>query len=1632
MADQSVASPNFAVLGPLEVHGGNGPVALGGPKERRLLAVLLARAGEVVSVDALVEGLWNENAPRSAAKTLQAYVVRLRKSLEPWAGLVTQAPGYRLAIARDQVDALRFTDLTIEARRALDHGDAREADRLVGRALGLCRGAPYVEFADAAFAEAEVGRLGEVRLTALEISNDAGLAFGRHAELVPALEALCAAHPLRERFWGQLVLALYRCGRQAEALAAYRRARDALIDEVGVEPGPELRRLERQVLEQDPALDPPVPLRAPLPAALEPGDRELIGRAAELEWLRAAWGQTGAGSSRWCVLSGPPGSGRTRLAAEVAAEAHAAGAEVVYAGPRTALDSVVATGRAVLVLDDLDRRVAPPDLTALVDAVSSWLVIAIYDPERASTSLRAELLRTLHSERRLEPLTGDAVAQVVSRYTDDVDPGLVERVVVESGGWPAAVHEVAAELVETSAAERVSEAGGRAVWARRELAVVRSDVRAGVRAVTRARRARSVGDDGRDDGAVVCPYKGLARYDESDAALFFGREALVTTLCARLVDTPFLAVVGPSGSGKSSLVRAGLLPALANGVVPGLDRPRRVVITPGMHPAAALRAAVPDDEPVVLVVDQFEELFTTCSDAEERAEFLAALDSMEEEDVGRVVVTLRADFVGACAEYRQLARRLEESTVLVGPMTDNEVRRVVEQPARHVGLAVDPELTDSVVADITGQPAALPLLSTALVEAWERRADRTLTAIGYLRTGGLTGAIARVAESAYCKLDDPARAAARRILVRLADVGESGVPIRRRVPRDELAADAATEQAFATFVERRLVTATEAGVEVTHEALLTAWPRLTHWLADDAQGRTLRRHIAPAAREWAAADRPDAELYRGPRLATALDWARDHGEDLNQAEQAFLDAARALSERELTEQRNRADREARGRRRLRFVLAGIVALLVVAVAASAVAVQQRSAARDAERTAESRRLGARSLIETDLDRALLLAVQAVRTDRSLTTEGDLLAVLARSPNALGQVRGDGDRLLDVALAAGGTRLVAGDNNGTITQWDPQTLRPIGGPLQIGEWAGFLTVAPDSRRAAVDTGGTLEIWDLEAWRRLHTLGDVPELSDIAWSSDGRYLAAAPGMFGDGRLRIYDTRSGRLAHQVKLGGEAFVRAAGGSFAVALAGQRRLLHVDPTSERVTRKITTPAPLWVIAASPDGKHLASGAEDGTLLLVDLPTGNVRAKVNAHNASIQSVEFTPDGSRVVTTSDDRGVAVWDATTGEKRLDLQGHTGRVTSSAISRDSNTLYTVSLDGSVIAWDIGGDRAFGVRRGGLAKRSDGLIDAYSGWSADARVAVFAEPDEIRLIDTATGRQRARFGNPEPEFFDMEFAPDGRTIFLTGGHGVTKIDARTGRKIATSHPAPGRQINDIGISADGRRIVVTSIRDHRDAPADEGPAFVLDTQTLRPIGQKVSVGFTANSPSLSQDGRFAAFGGRDVGKVLLVDLRTGKRRWAGETSGTRTSMTAFSPDSNRVVVGDINGKISLFDVASGRRISGPTVAHPGFILRVGYRPDGRVIFTSGSDGTVVLWDAKSLRRIGRPLVAADNQWAYAAYSADGKRLIAVDDQLRTVTWSASADDWLTRACAIVGRRFTKAEFVEYEIDPSAPPPCR
>ena len=1440
------------LLGTVDVDVDNRPLKLAGPKQRAVLSMLALSANSTVSVERLIEGLWGEEPPTTAAKMVQQYVSQLRRLL-PEASttrIATHGRGYELQIDPAAIDALCFERLVgLAANGNGDRGDlAREA-------LALWHGAPLAGMGEEPFAAAEVRRLEELHLGATELALEDDLAAGRHAEVIGQLRALVDEHPLRERLRALLMLALYRAGRQAESLDAFRDVRYTLVETLGLEPGPELRRLQEAILRQDPALDRVVPDEA-------------------------------------------------------------------WASRETAQRLDAGAGLA-------SRR-------------------------------RTEL-------RELE-------------------------------------HELAADVVDLHTLRgRVAQPG---------------------------------------PVQTACPFKGLQPFDVDDAELFFGRERLVAELVARLPGTSLLGVIGPSGSGKSSVVRAGLLPALAAGVLSGSERWTRVLLRPGEQPGAALARAlggvplpaalgrVEPGERLLVVVDQFEEVFTVCTEPAERVAFLDELAGTAAADTdGRllVVLALRADFYGACASHPRFARLLGANQVLVGPMRPDELGRAIEEPATAAGLVVEPELAARLVEETAGRTGGLPLLSTTLLELWERRSDDRLTIRAYERTGGVNGAVARLAERAYDRLSSGEAAVARNMLVRLAGAGEAEVAVKRQVPLAELdlGRDAAARRVLDVLTANRLVTVGGDTVEVAHEALLREWPRLRSWLEQDAEARRLHRHVTLAAREWEAGGRDPGELYRGARLASALDLAAEHGDVLNRLEREFLDEARLVSERESV-------RAHRMNRRLRMLLAGALVALVAAGALGLVALDQRGDARRTATVAEAQRLGAQALTVDELDRALLLARTGVALEDSVATRGNLLAALLRVPRgSLGVLPDVRDNAIyGIALSPRGDRIAVGDHVGEVRLFDARTRRELASYRLRPGLVQRLAFSPDGATLAVagqepenePPGALIDVLDARTLERLQRIvlpppraGGIAGASPV-FAADGRRLIVLQIPFSDQPQAVFRVDLDRGA----IVGRPF-RFPGSASDPAYSSDRRRLFVTSGPEDATYELDTtdlhviarhPAGGTAVALHPDEDLLAVGAEDGSVRLVELPSGRVHRLAGKHDAGASAMEFSADGRTLVSGDSNGGLIAWDVEHRSLRERFEGHTATVGTVDITPDGRTAITAgSEDGTVAFWDLDDSRRT-VRHVPLASRfvADESTPRGVAVSPDDRtLAVTHENGTVELLDTSTLEPRAVLDALDQLALATDFSPDGRLLAVAGDKGELGLwDART--------LAPVRRLQGLrgwtqaaAFSPNGRLVAAG---DYSDKPR----LLIWDVASGRQTAFETP--FAPAQLTFSPNGRLLAAAGRERG-VEVRDVVSGRLVGKPPLNEMARSV-AFSPDGTLLFVGQYNGTGMFFSTEDWKP-AGPGIrGHGQRVLNARFTPDGRTLATSSADGTVQLWDVASRLAIGAPLVVQRDDLVASILSRDGGHLYALPTGTEGMRLTLTPRLWLDLSCAIAGRELTRREWEE------------
>lgn len=1130
----------------------------------------------------------------------------------------------------------------------------------------------------------------------------------------------------------------------------------------------------------------------------------------------------------------------------------------------------------------------------------------------------------------------------------------------------------------------------------------------------------------------VCPYRGLMAYDLDDSDTYFGRDADLAACLERLSDVGVLAVVGPSGSGKSSLVRAGVAAAYRR------DGHRTVVLTPGTRPMDAL-TAIPDQGPTpLLVVDQLEEAFALCEDQAERTRFLAAL--VEHSRQGRLVVALRADRMGEVSTFPDMSRLIERGLYLLGAMSEEDLRAAIEGPARQAGLPIEPGLVDLLVREVEGEPGALPLLSHALRETWLRREGRTLTVAGYQASGGIRGAVAQSAEDVYKRVAVDQQGAFRDLLLRLVVPTEEGEPVRSRLPRRLIATDDAREQLIELLVGARLVTSDEGVIVLTHEALTRAWPRLREWLDEDAEGLRIRHHLTVAADAWEKMDRPNSELYRGARLAQATTWRDTAHPDLTEAELDFLEASLTQEASDLHAAEVQIRRERLTVRRLRWLTATVAALGVLAAAAFLVADDQRQRADERSTEAEARRAAARALIEPSYDRALRLAVEGVHLWDSPETRGNLLNTIQRSPSVAGVIRGEGTRLMDLDLSPDGKQSVVVDNLEDVTLYDLADRAPVATLGGEGTTYRAATFSPDGKEVAVSSFNT-ECWIGDCRRRGITsydaqtlksngvtyrgLGDNPA-SDVAYSPRGDLIAAIGSLPFDDNVAVWKVdRPDKPLMRLKLSdaGEFFEPTQERNVQgwVAFSPDGRRLYAGGAGPTEVFNLSTGKSdesfggAGALDLSPDGETMAVGTGGPAVRLIDTKTGTTTARLSDHESAVTGAAFSKDGSLVATVSNDQTAIVWATATGEAVQHLQAHVGSVHAVEFGQDENLqLYTAGADGTTIVWDL--DRTRGLARQLVAPDRTQPPDEGIPLLSPRATSVFFQGKAMLLDVGAEDATRIPIDG-EVDGEDLAWAayrPDGRQVATVAIDGAVRLwDVKTGKLVAT---APARGIENFGAIAytpDGSRVIVAE---------QNGVVRELDARTLEPTGRTIYVEIEPAGVRATHDGVVAVTSDNiDVGSgtdVVFADLDGGRilRKPQIDSWGLRSN---FSADGRLYAYGGFDGRVGVIEVATGKelaRTSDPI--HDGPVNWVTFAPDSRTLVSVGFDGRVSLSDPTENVPFARVQPGEPNLRSTATYLDDGHTLVLAYEDGSVLSLETDPAAWEAHACAVAGRNFTRDEW--------------
>ncbi len=1278
---------------------------------------------------------------------------------------------------------------------------------------------------------------------------------------------------------------------------------------------------------------------------------------------------------------------------------------------------------------------------------------------------------------------GDSTFSVFTRPTEAVRAALAARRALEGENWPEgvrlevrfAIHmgEVEARdgdyygtAVNRAARIRSLAVGGQILVSQAVAEVVvdhlpddASMVELGeqqLRGLSRPERIRALVDAARPVREAIgglCPYKGLLAFQPEDDDIFFGREAQSADLLSRLLDRGLLVVVvGASGSGKSSLVRAGVLAALRRGEVPGSASWSVAIMTPGENPATRLatelaRADGTDAPRVVVAVDQMEELFTACRDPTERERFVGMLLDAITNGNGSVMAVgaLRADFYGHCATIPRLAAALSDANVLLGPMGEGELRRAIEAPAEVAGLRLEPGLVDVVLRDLAREPGSLPLLSHALLETWRRRTGRTLTLVGYHDSGGVRGAIAHTAESVWTEaLSERERPVARRIFLRLTELGEGTEDTRRRVTHTELVsgADAGeVDDVVRLLADRRLITVDDDTVEVAHEALIREWPRLRTWLDDDREGLRTHRHLTHAAEDWNALGRDASELYRGPRLQATRDWlARDATAQLNELEAAFVDASEEQERAAIAAEEERAAARERANRRLRMLLVAAAVALVIAIVTGVIAVTQRSRAdRQASRAratsvnAEVDRAVAEvpRLLERDRSLALLLAVQAQRIRAGAPTKGALFAGLVSEPRLRATLWGGHGGYSWLAPFPDGTRVAAlGRDGGDV--WDLGTRKKIGSFDAPPPGRG-ISVSPDgSLIAAGSRNGEVGFWDAITLQPVGERIDAgAPVTDVAFMPDGKRLAVAVGRVESSAAitaatttRLWDVQTRQRSGVALAGHTLSVNALAVSpdrkMVAAGDNEGRIVFHDPsTGARVGSAVQLDRAEGIleVSFSPDGRHLGVGTFGRSGLghghVIDVAARRPVAQVGT--ASLVNVDFSADGKQFFTSGET--VDVWDTESWQKTNTRPIKTLHGPAQVLGTRASGLVLSGFDGTLTMWDPDGFPTIARVLAGAAP-AGGPFSPDGAWlaisSTDDTIALYRTRDfaPVRTFSIRGAGQRGLLDGPTP----VAFSPDSRVMAIGDRMGEVQLfDTSSQRALGRPIRADTHSLTAVTFNPDGRSLVTTSnsndvngvhvvdVTTRRVSALDPPVPFAL-AATFRPDGTElvITVGVGGAFRYPVTDGTIGS------GSLLTV-------------AGALPESAAFSPDGTLLAIGRTDGTLSFLDTATGEQVGSTVPISSGLLATISWSTDGQLVVVQDVNAENSLVDVGQRARIGEPVPGVGPAiFGFPAFAPDGKSMVLPGPRGTTI-WNLDVADWPANACTIAGRDLTQVEWRTY-----------
>ncbi len=1093
------------------------------------------------------------------------------------------------------------------------------------------------------------------------------------------------------------------------------------------------------------------------------------------------------------------------------------------------------------------------------------------------------------------------------------------------------------------------------------------------------------------------PYQGMAYYDVADADRFFGREALTAELIDHLRQQPLLAVVGASGSGKSSLARAGVLPAL-QGKKPLIDGKQPPVgsarwayhlITPTAHPLKTLAASltpasesilaqaqlmdallveprsldlyahrlVKGDQRLLLVVDQFEELFTLCKDEGEQQAFVDnLLYAATDDGVVTLVLTLRADFYHHCARFPDLRTALERQQRYIGAMTRDELRRAIEEPAKAGEWELQAGLVEQLLHDVVDEPGALPLLSHALLETWQRRRGRTLTLAGYRAAGGVQGAIAKTADDVYNRFTDEQQTIARIIFLRLTELGEGVQDTRRRVRPAELkltqANADAVQQVLKTLADARLVTTAEDEVQVAHEALIRHWATLRAWLDDDREGHRIQRRLTEAANQWVEFGKEPSLLYRGVLLQQAREWLKNTIDLPNQIEKEFLEDSR------------KADEKERKRQRLGTRILAVLTLIAL-IAASVAWVQTQSAntinqqlqqtiseTRRLANVAFSRQLAAQSTSELSkgqYESAILLALAAGHITDTLEAFSSIRTAIANPWHSRLVFYGHKETVSQANWNQDESKILTSSNDNTVRIWNAVTGQEL---VRLEGHTDDVTQASwnqdESKILTSSDDDTVRIWDAATGQELVRLeGHTGDVTQANWNQDESKVLTRSN---DNTTRIWDAATG----------EELIRLEGHRDTISQASwnqdESKILTSSHDDTVSIWDVTTGRELVRLDGqyaghswNQDESKILTRSDDGTARIWNAATGQELVRLEGHSSSVYQASWNQDESKVLTRSDDGTARIWNAATGQELVRLEGHTRSVSQANWNQDESKILTRSDDDTVRIWNA----VTGHELVRLEGHSSSVYQA--SWNQDESKILTRSFDTIIIWDAAMGKELMRLTGHTDFVEQATWSRDGSKILTSSQDNTARIwDVITDQELVRLDGDTG-PVTQANWNQNESRILTRN-----DAPFNGGYIVrIWDAAT----GQELVKLDDFRSPvyqAIWNQNESKILTGSYDGTARIWDVATGRELLRLNDRTGPVYQAIWNQDESKILTSSQDNTARIWNSVTGQELLRLT-GHSGGVILASWNQDESKVLTSSYDNTARIWDTVTGKELVR-----------------------------------------------------------------------